>query len=299
MNYLEVRNLNKFYGELHAVKDVSFNVKKGAFFAFLGPNGAGKSTTINIITTLLSKNTGEIILDGYDIEENVEEIRKKIGIVFQTNMLDTRLSVKENLLIRGGFYKIPIKELNKKIDNLVIELSMNGFINQKYGKLSGGQKRRADIARALIHEPELLILDEPTTGLDPKTRKDVWIYIEKLRKRKMTIFLTTHYMEEASKASDVVIINDGKVVAQGSPEVLKDKYSHDTLRLYGSKDEIISYLRSSNLEFDENENIISVKISSLESIKHINNLKSNLDSYELLKGSMDDVFINITGRNLE
>lgn len=299
MNFLEVRNLNKFYGDIHAVKDVSFIVKKGAFFAFLGPNGAGKSTTINIITTLLSKNTGEIILDGYDIEKNEEEIRKKIGIVFQTNMLDSRLSVKENLLIRGGFYKIPIKELIKKIDNLVIELSMSSFINQKYGKLSGGQKRRADIARALIHEPELLILDEPTTGLDPKTRKDVWIYIEKLRKRKMTIFLTTHYMEEASKASDVVIINDGKVVAHGSPEELKDKYSHDTLRLYGSKDEIISYLRSSNLEYDENENIISVKISSLESIKHINNLKSNLDSYELLKGSMDDVFINITGRNLE
>lgn len=299
MNFLEVRNLNKFYGDIHAVKDVSFNVKKGAFFAFLGPNGAGKSTTINIITTLLSKNTGEIILDGYDIEKNEEEIRKKIGIVFQTNMLDSRLSVKENLLIRGGFYKIPIKELIKKIDNLVIELSMSSFINQKYGKLSGGQKRRADIARALIHEPELLILDEPTTGLDPKTRKDVWIYIEKLRKRKMTIFLTTHYMEEASKASDVVIINDGKVVAHGSPELLKDKYSHDTLRLYGSKDEIISYLRSCNLEYDENENIILVKISSLESIKHINNLKSNLDSYELLKGSMDDVFINITGKNLE
>ncbi len=299
MNFLEVRNLNKFYGDIHAVKDVSFNVKKGAFFAFLGPNGAGKSTTINIITTLLSKNTGEIILDGYDIEKNEEEIRKKIGIVFQTNMLDSRLSVKENLLIRGGFYKIPIKELIKKIDNLVIELSMSSFINQKYGKLSGGQKRRADIARALIHEPELLILDEPTTGLDPKTRKDVWIYIEKLRKRKMTIFLTTHYMEEASKASDVVIINDGKVVAHGSPEVLKDKYSHDTLKLYGSKDEIINYLRLSNLEYNENENIISVKISSLESIKHINNLKSKLDSYELLKGSMDDVFINITGRNLE
>jgi len=299
MNFLEVRNLNKFYGDIHAVKDVSFNVKKGAFFSFLGPNGAGKSTTINIITTLLSKNTGQIILDGYDIEKNEEEIRKKIGIVFQTNMLDSRLSVKENLLIRGGFYKIPTKELIKKIDNLVIELSMSSFINQKYGKLSGGQKRRADIARALIHEPELLILDEPTTGLDPKTRKDVWIYIEKLRKRKMTIFLTTHYMEEASKASDVVIINDGKIVAHGSPEVLKDKYSHDTLRLYGSKDEIISYLRSSNIDYDENENIISVKISSLESIKHINNLQSNLDSYELLKGSMDDVFINITGRNLE
>ena len=299
MNFLEVRNLNKFYGDIHAVKDVSFNVKKGAFFAFLGPNGAGKSTTINIITTLLSKNTGEIILDGYDNEKNEEEIRKKIGIVFQTNMLDSRLSVKENLLIRGGFYKIPIKELIKKIDNLVIELSMSSFINQKYGKLSGGQKRRADIARALIHEPELLILDEPTTGLDPKTRKDVWIYIEKLRKRKMTIFLTTHYMEEASKASDVVIINDGKVVAHGSPEVLKDKYSHDTLKLYGSKDDIINYLRLSNLEYNENENIISVKISSLESIKHINNLKSKLDSYELLKGSMDDVFINITGRNLE
>ena len=248
---------------------------------------------------MLSKNTGQIILDGYDIEKNEEEIRKKIGIVFQTNMLDSRLSVKENLLIRGGFYKIPTKELIKKIDNLVIELSMSSFINQKYGKLSGGQKRRADIARALIHEPELLILDEPTTGLDPKTRKDVWIYIEKLRKRKMTIFLTTHYMEEASKASDVVIINDGKVVAHGSPEELKDKHSHDTLRLYGSKDEIISYLRSSNIDYDENENIISVKISSLESIKHINNLKSILDSYELLKGSMDDVFINITGRNLE
>lgn len=299
MSYVIVKNLKKSYGKNIAVKNISFEVSKKAFFAFLGPNGAGKSSTINIITTLLQKDEGSVIIDGFELGLDDAEIRNKIGVVFQTNMLDNRLSVKQNLIIRGSFYKMNKTFIKEQVHRLTKELKMEGFINKKYGILSGGQKRRADIARALIHEPDLLILDEPTTGLDPKTREDVWVYIEKLRNKNMTIFLTTHYMEEASKATDVVIIDQGEIVARGTPEDLKSRFSHDMLKLYGDKEKIVSYLKSKKMNFEIKGKIIHVKISSIDAIQYINSLKSFLKSYEMIKGTMDDVFLNITGRDLE
>ena len=298
MSYIEIKDLKKSYGSLEAVKGINFNVEKQAFFAFLGPNGAGKSTTINMISTLLEKDAGSITINGYEIGSDDDQIRKEIGIVFQTSMLDDLLSVKENLEIRGRFYQMSKAKLKSQIDKLTEELSMAGFIHQKYGKLSGGQRRRADIARALINEPSLLILDEPTTGLDPKTREEVWAYIEELRTRQMTIFLTTHYMEEAAKASKVTIINQGQIVAEGTPTELKRKYSFDRLRLSGAKTKIKHYLKDHDLPFQQVEDVIEVKIGSLESLKHLQALKADLTSFEVIQGSMDDVFITLTGEEL-
>lgn len=298
MSYIEVKDLKKSYGKLEAVKGINLSVEKQAFFAFLGPNGAGKSTTINMISTLLEKDAGSILINGYEIGRDDDEIRKEIGIVFQTSMLDDLLSVKENLAIRGRFYQMSKAKLKSQIDKLTEELSMGSFIHQKYGKLSGGQRRRADIARALINEPSLLILDEPTTGLDPKTREEVWAYIEELRKRQMTIFLTTHYMEEAAKASKVTIINQGQIVAEGTPTELKRKYSFDRLRLSGAKTKIKNYLKEQGLPFQQVEDVIEVKIGSLESLKHLHALKPELTSFEVIQGSMDDVFITLTGEEL-
>jgi len=244
MNFLSVKDLRKSYGTFEAVKGISFDVKKQDFFAFLGPNGAGKSTTINILCTLLEKDSGDVSINGFSLGKDDDAIRKSIGIVFQTHMLDDKLSVKENLMIRGRFYQMSKEDLTLQIKTLTQELYMKDFINQKYGTLSGGQKRRVDIARALINAPKLLILDEPTTGLDPKTREDVWAYIEKLREKEMTIFLTTHYMEEAAKASHVAIIDQGKIVASGTPTALKRLHSYDSLKLEGKIESITSYLDS-------------------------------------------------------
>lgn len=298
MNFITVKDLKKSYGKHEAVKGISFDVKKQDFFAFLGPNGAGKSTTINMLCSLLEKNSGEVFINGFELGKDDDAIRKSIGIVFQTHMLDERLSVKENLMIRGRFYNLDKKRLFSQIEKLTKELSMDAFINQKYGTLSGGQKRRADIARALINEPKLLILDEPTTGLDPKTREDVWAYIEELRKKDMTIFLTTHYMEEAAKASKVAIINQGVIVAEGTPTQLKSNYSYDRLKLEGNLKAMRAYFEKEAIEYDIKESLLYVKIASKEAIQHIQALESQIHSFEMIQGSMDDVFLNLTGREL-
>jgi multidrug/hemolysin transport system ATP-binding protein len=298
MSYLEVKDLVKNYGTLKAVKGISFKVEKQAFFAFLGPNGAGKSTTINMISTLLEKDGGSISINGHQIGKDDTSIRKEIGIVFQTSMLDDLLSVRENLEIRGRFYEMSKARLKSQIEKLTKELSMEDFVHQKYGKLSGGQRRRADIARALINEPSLLILDEPTTGLDPKTREEVWTYIEELRSRQMTIFLTTHYMEEAAKASHVTIINQGEIVAEGTPTELKRKYSFDRVRFSGKKTKIKAVLNDLKIPFQIKEDVIEIKQSSLDSIDLLNKLEKDLTSFEVIQGSMDDVFITLTGKEL-
>jgi len=298
MAYLEVKDLRKNYGKLAAVKGVSFTVEKQAFFAFLGPNGAGKSTTINILSTLLSKDDGDVILNGHTLGEDDDLIRRDIGIVFQTNMLDDRLSIKENLQIRGRFYGVSNHELKRRIDRLEVELSMTSFIDQKYGQCSSGQRRRADIARALINEPNLLILDEPTTGLDPKTREEVWAYIDTLREKNMTLFLTTHYMEEAAQASHVAVIDQGKIIAQGTPSELKQAYSNDVLKLTGKKTAIRPYLSKNAISFTEKNGQFIIPISSLDALPILNDLAAELAYYEVIQGSMDDVFLNLTGRDL-
>ena len=298
MDFLKVKDLRKKYGALEAVKGISFNVPKQAFFAFLGPNGAGKSTTINIISTLLSHDAGMVELNGHMLGQDDDAIRKDIGIVFQSNMLDDRLSIRENLQIRGRFYGLSRAKLNTQIATLVEELSMAGFIDQKYGKCSGGQKRRADIARALINEPNLLILDEPTTGLDPKTREEVWAYIETLRKRNMTLFLTTHYMEEAAEASQVAVIHQGQIIAEGTPSELKSLYSHDVLKLEGTKTKLRAYLKSHPWPYEEKDGKFIVQVTSMEALDILNDVKPSIKRYEVIQGTMDDVFLNLTGRDL-
>ncbi len=293
-NIIEVKNLCKSYGSLKAVDNLSFKVKKGELFAFLGENGAGKSTTISILCGILNKDNGEVLIDNKNIDDNINEIKNKIGIVFQNSYLDNVLTVYDNLVSRGALYNITGKELQSRIEELSSLLEFKDLLKRPLNKLSGGQKRRIDIARALIHKPTLLILDEPTTGLDPLTRKNVWNVIKELmEKENMTVFLTTHYMEESAEADYVIILDKGHIAAEGTPLELKNQYAHDSLIIYNVKEEMI------NKVFDKyekiNETTFKVKVTDKELIYNyiVQNKELFLD-FELIKGKMDDVFLNVT-----
>ncbi len=292
---LTVENLVKSYGDLVAVNDVSFKVKRGSLFAFLGPNGAGKSTTINCMTTLLEQNQGIITLNGKTDESY---FRHKMGVVFQGNVLDEDLTVKENLMYRGSLYINSKHEMKKRYDELRSYLQFESFENQRFKTLSGGQKRRAEIARALLSNPEILMLDEPTTGLDPETRQMVWKVIEELRNQHgLTIFLTTHYMEEAANADHVVIINQGKIVAEGTPAELKDKYSYDRLKIVPlDKKKLTADLEKMNITYQKiADQFIMVVEDAKQAIERIELFKENIKQFEVVSGTMDDVFINVIG----
>ena len=231
MNIIEVRDLTKKYGEHPAVDGISFDVKEGELFAFLGENGAGKSTTINIICTILGKTSGEVRVCSHVLGKEDDKIRKEIGIVFQNSVLDDVLTVEENLYTRGSYYGLSKKQINERIMEFYESFELGEIMKRKYAQLSGGQRRRVDIVRALLNKPKILFLDEPTTGLDPKSRKIVWDYITYLRReRGMTIFLTTHYMEETRDADHVVILDKGKVIARGTPSELKSEYTSSGMR---------------------------------------------------------------------
>lgn len=226
MAAIEVNNLVKTYGNHEAVKGISFCVEEGEFFAFLGENGAGKSTTINILTTILQKTTGNVRILGHSIDNEADAVRRNIGIVFQNSVLDERLSVKQNLYTRGSYYGLTKKEISARIEPFREPFDLDEIMNQNYGMLSGGQRRRVDIVRALLHQPKILFLDEPTTGLDPRSRRNLWNYLTKLRQQQnMTIFLTTHYMEEADDADHVVIMDQGRIIEDDTPANLKAKYT--------------------------------------------------------------------------
>lgn len=277
---IKVEKLCKTFGDIQAVKNVSFEVETGSLFSLLGTNGAGKSTTINILTTLLEASSGEVTICGFKIRENPDDVRKLIGIVFQESLMDKMLTVKENLLIRGGFYGMSKVELHAKVEDVLVKTQSKEFANQYYQTLSGGQKRRADIARALLHTPKILFLDEPTTGLDPKTRQDIWLLIKSLQKENgMTIFLTTHYMEEAATSDNIIIMHRGEIRAQGIPEELKMKYSRDMLKL--------TYHDGTREAFELDKTV--------EAIEIINTKKEQLVHVEILAGTLDDVFLNIKG----
>lgn len=293
---IEVKNLKKFYQDVEAVKGISFSVQSGSFFAFLGDNGAGKSTTINIIATLLKKSTGEVRINGNMVDDDDCEIRKDIGVVFQNNMLDNHLTVRENLINRGKMYHLSNNEINKRIELLSLKIGLVDFLDRRYGRLSGGQKRRADIARALINEPKILILDEPTTGLDPKTRKSVWKMIKKLKQETgLTVFLTTHYMEEAAQADYIVIMDSGQIKAQGTPESLRQQFSSDRLIIIPKqKEQVIKLLKTMGYEYNrQNETVIIVLDNSIQAIDILATLKDDIDGFEVIRGNMDDVFINV------
>src|SRR5690554_4248126 len=292
---LEVENLYKQFGELVAVNDISFYVKRGELYAFLGQNGAGKSTTIRMIITLLNKDKGLVKLNG---NINEDYIRNHIGVVFQENVLDDALTVKENLYNRGALYLENKSKVAQRYDELALKLNLHEIENQKYKTLSGGQKRRVEIARALFSNPELLILDEPTTGLDPETRIVVWRLIKKLRDEQgITVFLTTHYMEEAANADYVTIIHKGKIVAEGTPAILKNEYSKDYFKLIPhNKEELLKYLKDNERVYEKIADQYYIEInSSKDAINLVLDIKDNIKTFEVTKGTLDDVFINVVG----
>lgn len=311
MKYIiEINNLKKSYGNVKAVDGISFKVEKGSLFAFLGVNGAGKSTTINILCSILKKDAGEIFVDGLNLDEKKDEIKAMIGVVFQNSALDGTLSVKDNLSIRAGFYGLKGQAWKKRLQELSSLLDLDGILDKPIKNLSGGQRRRVDIARGLINYPKILILDEPTTGLDPQTRLKIWELIENLRiSQKMTVFLTTHYMEEANKADMVVMIDKGHVVAKDTPHNLKTKFSSDYIKVYMERnekfEEDFAQFKKSEKEDDFECEMnyfgdfyrINVK-NSKQALEIINKFSNYITDFEVLKGDMDDVFLNITGKRL-
>lgn len=300
-NAIEVQGLKKHYGAVYAVKGLDFYVEKGKIFAFLGPNGAGKSTTINMITTLLSIDEGVIQVKGHRVGVDDEWIRSRIGIVFQDHCLDALLTVKENLTTRASFYGGTKTEIEDRVNKAMEVVDIVDLANRAYGKLSGGQRRRTDIARALVNQPDILFLDEPTTGLDPQTRKSVWETIQQLQKDLgMTVFLTTHYMEEAAVADYVMVIDNGEIAAKGTPNELKERYATDSLRFFAldntKAEEMLANLGIKYRE--ENREFIVDLDQTLNSLPILIALQGNLKSFQVLNGTMDDVFIQITGKEI-
>ncbi len=294
-NIIEIERLNKSFGQVHAVQDLSFHVKRGELFAFLGVNGAGKSTTISILCGQLQKDGGSVKIDGCDVEQNLEKITCKIGVVFQNSLLDQPLSVRENLRSRAALYGITGAAFEERMAELAELLDFADLLDRTVGKLSGGQRRRIDIARALLHNPEVLILDEPTTGLDPQTRRLLWNVIEDLRRQNgMTVFLTTHYMEEAADADYIVILDSGKIAAEGTPLELKNKYTGDYITIYGQTE-------CDDFGYPTEELNGAVRIcvpNTAAATKLITAYPERFSDYEITKGKMDDVFLAVTGKKL-
>ncbi len=294
---IDIEHLVKSFGDVKAVQDLSFHVNQGELFAFLGVNGAGKSTTISIICGQQSKDGGKVLVCGHDIDHGIEDITRKLGVVFQNSVLDQSLTVRDNLRSRAALYGITGEAFKKRMGELAKVLDFENLLNRTVGKLSGGQRRRIDIARALLHRPEILILDEPTTGLDPQTRKLLWSVIQQLRHdEKMTVFLTTHYMEEAADADYVIILDSGKIAAEGTPLELKNRYTGDFITLYGLTPGDAAPL---GLPAEELRDAVRVSVPDTAAateliIRHPEIFRD----YEITKGKMDDVFLAVTGKKL-
>lgn len=296
-NIIEIEHLYKNFGDVKAVDDLSLKVKTGELYAFLGVNGAGKSTTISIICGTLAKTSGSVKVCGAD-ENNFDNAKKELGVVFQSSVLDKALSVRDNLKFRASLYGITGEKFEARLKELDDLLHFSEFINRPVGKLSGGQKRKIDVARALIHRPKLLILDEPTTGLDPMTRKTLWEVIYSLQKNTgMTVFLTTHYMEEAAEADYVVIIDHGKIAAEGTPLELKNKYTGDFITLYTNDENAV---KSLGKPYESVQDGFRIAVKNTEEATSLIVARPELfRDYEIIKGKMDDVFISVTGKKTE
>lgn len=298
---IEVCGLTKSYGNKKAVNDLSFYIEKGKMFSFLGPNGAGKSTTIDILCTLLDFDCGECVIGGWDLRHDSQKIRQTIGIVFQDHVLDDLLTVRENLTARAGLYTSDKNKIKNSVYEAVQATELGEIVDYPYGKLSGGQRRRVDIARALLQSPQILFLDEPTTGLDPQTRKSIWDTIKRLqRENGMTVFLTTHYMEEAAESDYVIVIDHGTIVAKGTPSELKSRYSSDTLRLFPSDyRNLCGVLNELQLGFKETCGELLIELSdTMAAIPILESCKECISGFQVLQGTMDDAFMGITGREL-
>lgn len=296
-NIMEISHLHKSFDAVKAVQDLNFCVKKGELFAFLGVNGAGKSTTINIMCGELRKDSGSVLIGGADLDKEPDSIRRKLGVVFQSSVLDKDLSVRDNLRSRAALYGIHGKAFEKRLAELTELLDFSDLLKRPLGKLSGGQRRRIDIARALLHQPEILILDEPTTGLDPQTRTNLWQVIGRLRREQgMTVFLTTHYMEEAADADYVVIIDHGRIAAEGTPLTLKNTYTGDFITLYGITEEQVKTLGASYESIRDAYRVFVKDTAAATEL--ILRYPEIFRDYEITKGKMDDVFLAVTGKKL-
>ena len=297
-NIIEIEHLSKSFGDVKAVQDISFRVKTGELFAFLGVNGAGKSTTINIICGQLQKDSGKITVDGCDLDKSTQSVKRDLGVVFQNSVLDKALTVRENLESRAALYSISGTAFKNRLSELAGLLDFEDLLKRPVGKLSGGQRRRIDIARALLHKPKILILDEPTTGLDPQTRKTLWNVVSELQKNEnMTVFLTTHYMEEAADADYVVILDSGKIAAEGSPLELKNTYTGDFITLYGVTEPQVKTLGAS---YEAVRDGFRVFVPDTKKATELILKNPQLFSdYEITKGKMDDVFLAVTGKKLQ
>lgn len=296
-NIIEINHLSKSFGDTKAVQDLSFCVKEGELFAFLGVNGAGKSTTINILCGQLSKDSGSIIIDHHDIDRQAAHIKRKLGVVFQNSVLDAALSVYDNLESRAALYGITKETFQTRLAELSTMLEFGNLLKRTVGQLSGGQRRRIDIARALLHQPKILILDEPTTGLDPQTRKLLWTVISDLRKKeKMTVFLTTHYMEEAAEADYIVILDKGKISAKGTPLQLKNNYTGDFITIYNTTENAVKTL---GVDYEQIRDAFRLAVpNTAAATQLIIKYPDIFQDYEITKGKMDDVFLAVTGKKL-
>lgn len=298
---IEVEHFTKRYGDFTAVDDISFTVDTGSIFAFLGPNGAGKTTTISTLCTILDKTAGDIKINGHDASKEKALVRKDIGIVFQDSTLDEKMTVEENLKYHCAFYKVPKNEVADRINFVLDLVEMADWKRAVVGSLSGGMKRRVEIARGLVHYPKVLFLDEPTTGLDPQTRANVWEYIQKLQKQKnITIFLTTHYMDEAEVCSKIVVMNHGKIIAHDTPENLKKQYTSIEIKAVCSELEMLqSALINRNVPYHTNENVIIFQTKQpSEALEILSECKEKILDFEVKKGTLNDVFLVITGKEI-
>ena len=294
---IQIEHLSKSFGEVQAVRDLSFQVREGELFAFLGVNGAGKSTTISILCGQLEKDSGTVRICGKDPDRDGDAVRRSLGVVFQNSVLDQALTVRDNLESRAALYGITGRAFRSRLEELTDLLDLGGLLKRTVGKLSGGQRRRIDIARALLHNPRILILDEPTTGLDPQTRQLLWAAVERLRReRDMTVFLTTHYMEEAADADYVVILDSGMIAAEGTPLELKNTYTGDFITVYGAEE---SQIKQLGAPYETIRDAYRVSVpNTAAATELILKYPDIFRGYEITKGKMDDVFLAVTGKKL-
>lgn len=298
---IDVKNFTKKYGNFTAVDDISFQVEEGSIFAFLGPNGAGKSTTINTLCTIFEKTNGSLMIDGKDVSDEKAAVRKSIGVVFQDSTLDSKMTIEENLKMHCVFYQVPEKEVEERIQFVLGLVDLLPERKKTVAALSGGMKRRVEIARGLIHYPKVLFLDEPTTGLDPQTRAHIWEYIVKLQKeRNITIFLTTHYMEEAEICQKVAIIDGGKIVAHDTPYALKKKYTKDKAFITTQDmDGLEEALKEYHIAYERKTSYFKTDAENMPALLQvIGEQKDKITDLEIKKGTFNDVFLEITGRRI-
>lgn len=298
---IEVKNFTKKYGNFTAVNDISFQVEEGTIFAFLGPNGAGKSTTINTLCTIFEKTSGTLLINGKDVTTQKSEVRSTIGVVFQDSTLDSKMTIEENLKMHCVFYHVPKKEVEERIHFVLSLVDLLDERKKSVAALSGGMKRRVELARGLIHYPKVLFLDEPTTGLDPQTRAHIWEYLIKLQKeRNITIFLTTHYMEEAEICNKVAIIDNGIIVAHDTPYALKKKFTKDRAYINTKNGpELEQLLVQYELNYEKKEGYYRVEAEKIDCLLQVLSIhKDHITNIEIKKGTFNDVFLEITGKKI-